>query len=137
MPKIKDCRYTVRVYDLDLFEKLEDLYYKNASLFKSKNDFLVICLERGLDVVADELSQIAKYRDKREIERHLESKKSFNEIIELNNDLVNKMVISLKLLSNCYAMLTGLSEDEPKSVYLVNQGYYDKLPKRIAKELNR
>ena len=137
MTKIKDCRYTMRVYDLDLFEKIEDLYYKNASLFKSKNEFLIICLERGLDVVADELSQIAKYRDKREIERHLENNKNFHEIITLNNDLIEKMATSLKLLSNCYSMLMGLSEDEPKSVYLVNQGYYDKLPKRIAKEYNR
>lgn len=128
--KIKYPKFQVRVYDVDLFNKVEDTYYANAKLFKSKNNFLLVCIERGIAVVKEELKKVSK--DKEEIEKQFSAINS--QISEMDFSKSSKVI--LLMLSNIYEMLMGLSKNKPRSAVLLEEGFYDSLPDRFKEIIN-
>jgi hypothetical protein len=121
--KIKDTRFFIKMNILEDYLDVLNVYEKNKFLFKSKNDFLKICLHKGLQDVKKEISNIEKSSKERNLEEKDKSK--------INSKHFEVIIV---LLSNIYEMLIGLSVGEPKTFSTIEKGWWDELPERFRKK---
>lgn len=129
-------RYTIRIYDKRLDDRIHKLYKDLPVTFPNMNALLKELVDRGL----------------RSLEKDVYNKKDTNDLTALfdeirhaseNLRLLIKVVEErfkelcvgnkiLQKLTGCnYSMLFGISSGNPKDSEYIEKGFYDKLPERF------
>lgn len=129
-------QYTVRIYDVNLANKLEKLFRNNKDIYGTKNPLFVDCLNRGAEAIERDLNGSKKVEDIsqlfEEIACTIEKLNSLLKITEKNaKEIIANLSVNQKLLSCNYNMLLGLSENAPKKKDFVDAGMFDDLPERL------
>ena len=134
-------QFTVRIYDVELVNKIKDLEKQLRNIYHSKrNPFLVDCIIKGMEVIERDRLGIKNPKDLKEL--YDEVHKTFEKLTELmrlcevtSKECMANITVNQKLLTNNYNMLLGLSEEAPNDRESVEEGIYEKLPNRFEKML--
>lgn len=130
-------QYTVRIYDIRLVDKLEQLYKKCKDIYSNKNPFLVDCVLRGVEAIENDLFGTGEKTDSigalyNEVKLTVKKLDTLLKLCEKSaKETMANLSINQKLLSCNYNMLLGLSEDNPKPTKEVESGSLDDLPERL------
>ena len=134
-------QYTVRIYDLEIVNKIQDLQKELKPIYRSKqNPFLVDCIIKGMEVIERERLGIKNPQSLNEL--YDEIHKTFEKLTDLikmceatSKEFMANITVNQKLLTNNYNMLLGLSEEAPIDRESVEGGIYEKLPNRYEEIL--
>lgn len=136
-----ETKLTIRLYDTDFVNRLEDVFQASGERYESKNHFLTELLRIGL---AEKLkADAAKRTDSPKSDECTGLLGQIRTMIEdmhvCNKAQVEQLMahlqISEKLSSAIYNMLVAITEDDRISVKQVEDGFYDDLPERLVREL--
>lgn len=133
-------RITVRVYDKKLMDRLDKIYSKSRTLYKSKNPFIVDCINRGADLVEQDLFGVTNVESLGQLYGEIhQTVEKLNKLIKLSEqsskETMANLTVNQKLLATNYNMLLGLSEDVPKRKDYVEMGMYEDLPEHLEEIL--
>ena len=138
-------KMTLRLYDQKLINRLNESYEASGERYESKNHFLTELIKRGYE----ELAQEQGLRNKSDRTEH--SNVESNIILQIHElvgelylynkrqveEIVSRFGISEKLMTAVYNMLIAIVNDERISTKQVEEGFYDELPNRLKKELEK
>jgi len=127
--------YTIRIYQSKQKEGLEEAYKRSSDYYKSKNDFLSDCLERGRRAIERDLFGVRNVKDLEELYSEIgRTTKTLNQLIKISErnakENLAHLSVNQKLLSCNYNMILGLGEHNPISRTSVENGGFDELPPR-------
>ncbi len=138
-------KMTLRLYNQKFINRLNDAYEASGERFESKNHFLTELIKRGYEELAREqrLRGGSSRTEHTEIESSviLQIHELVGELYLYNKRQVEEIVarfgISEKLMTSIYNMLIAILNDERISTKQVEEGFYDELPNRLKKELEK
>ncbi len=143
-----ETKLTVRIYDIKLVEKLNELYRRNPNKYQSKNQLLVELLEKGMNEKLKEITPppnapagamkmgvpegdtASLLREVKELiaEMHEYDKKHIE-------GLLAHLKMSERLSASIYNMLLAIATDEPITPMQMQLGYFDDVPPRFVEFL--
>ena len=131
---------TIRIYQSKQKEGLEEAFEKSKDYFKSKNDFLAECLERGKRAIERDLFGVRNVQDLEELYDEIgRTTKTLNQLIKISErnakENLAHLSVNQKLLSSNYNMMMCLGEKNPIDRENVESGSFDELPPRLIYEL--
>lgn len=135
-------QHTLRIYDTALIADLNRSYALYRFMFKTKNEFLTELIRKGLQSFkplddgnfsgmppAGTLSEaLAKAEDLKAL---------LSELISITETLTKHIGLMEKLLSSVYNIILSQAAGYPLMPQKVEDGFYDDLPARFEKLLNK
>lgn len=139
-----ETKLTVRIYDIKLVERLNELYRRNPNKYQSKNQLLVELLEKGMSEKLKEITPppnapagamkmgvpetdtVTLLREVKELiaDMHEYDKKHIE-------GLLAHLKMSERLSASIYNMLLAIATDEPITPMQMQLGYFDDVPPRF------
>ena len=131
---------TIRIYQSKQKQGLEEAFVKSRNYYKSKNDFLADCLERGKRAIERDLFGVRNVQDLEELYEEIgRTTKTLNQLIKISErnakENLAHLFVNQKLLSSNYNMMMCLGEKTPIDRDNVESGSFDGLPPRLIYEL--
>ena len=125
--------YTIRLYQPRQKTGLEEAFQRSSKYYKSKNDFLADCLERGRRAIERDLFGVRNVQDLEELYEEIgRTTKTLNQLIKVSErnakENIAHLEINQRLLSCNYNMILGLAEKTPIDRLSVEQGSFEELP---------
>lgn len=145
-----ETKLTVRLYDIKVVEKLNEIFKRNQNKYQTKNQLLVELLECGIKDKLKELPQppfpnagavaVPIPNDEDMTDEILKQiKEIIGDMHEYNKQHVEGLLAHLKmserLTSAVYNVLLAIATDEPVTPTQVNTGYFDDVPPRFVEFL--
>ncbi len=142
-----ETKLTVRIYDIKLAEKLNELYRRNPNRYQTKNQLLVELIELGL---AEKLKTVIPPPSERgevnvpvsaDTAKSLKQIKALLETMHVSNQkqlegLIAHLKMSERLSAAIYNTLLAVATDEPITKVQVEFGFLDNVPERFEEYLN-
>ena len=125
--------YTIRLYQPRQKTGLEEAFQRSSKYYKSKNNFLADCLERGRRAIERDLFGVRNVQDLEELYEEIgRTTKTLNQLIKVSErnakENIAHLEINQRLLSCNYNMILGLAEKTPIDRLSVEQGSFEELP---------
>ena len=143
-----ETKLTVRIYDIKIAEKLNELYRHNTNRYQTKNQLLVELIELGL---AEKLKTVIPPPSERgevnvpisaDTAKSLKQIKALLESMHVSNQkqlegLIAHLKMSERLSAAIYNTLLAVATDEPITKVQVEFGFLDNVPERFAETLRK
>ena len=127
---------TIRIYQSEQKKGLDKAFVKSKYYFKSKNDFLAECLERGRRAIERDLFGVRNVQDLEELYTEIgKTTKTLSQLIKLSErnakENLAHLEVNRQLLSCNYNMILGLGDKTPITRLSAESGSFDGLPPRF------
>lgn len=133
-----DKHYTVRFKNKETADLINETFQKTRCKFNGvKNAFLCECINRGVKSLRYEFLGHKEVECAEQIICQIQNNSDkINEFATCVLEMLNQIYANLKgilaLSSSNQEMLIGLSEESPKLTSMVEDGFYDTIPKRVV-----
>ncbi len=142
-----ETKLTVRIYDIKLAEKLNELYRCNPNRYQTKNQLIVELIELGLAEKLKTVLPPPSERGEVNTPTNGDTAKALKQIrcllgsMHVNNQkqlegLVAHLKMSERLLASIYNTLLAVATGEPITKVQVEFGFLDTIPERFEEYLN-
>lgn len=143
-----ETKLTMRIYDIKIAEKLNELYRRNPNRYQTKNQLLVELIELGLaeklktvEPLPSEKSEVKSVPVNADTAKSLRQIKALLETMHVSNQrqlegLVAHLKMSERLSAAIYNTLLAVATDEPITKVQVEFGFLDNVPERFEEYLN-
>ena len=128
-------RYSIRIYDKKLDDRIQKVYNDLPLTFKTMNDLMKEMLDRGLRTIEKDLYNKKENDLSSLFDEIRHTSKQLDLLLKIIEEKLGEILISHKVLQKLvgcnYNLLMGINNSAPKDNEYVEKGFYDKLPDRL------